>query len=282
MARDLKWILNEINFALEERHLHKVDTLREVAPQIRKLYSFDKMVMKTDDVVVKTQKEDEWQTILTNDMYFIIVDPDVPHPLFQEDFSSYDEDTTISSGATPFRIIYNGSGDGNQKIIVTEKPDGTQGKVLQCQGTSSWGCRIRHDITVDNNYRYKIIECDIKTTSGSAPGGVDCGSSKASGSWTHAVFGMDFANGKINTHYNDSSQTISDSSYETGVWYHLKLVYDTVVLKQYVYLDNILLNPDGNTISNVQVEWFDCTAGNIGGNTVYFSNINVYEYGLPD
>ncbi len=195
---------------------------------------------------------------------------------FTDDFENYDDDTTISSGNTPYTVRYNGSGDGNQKIFTTEQKDGSTGKVLQLQGRSGWASQIKYKFTPDDR-QYCVFETDIKIVSGSAPGGVLLCSSQADGYWTSSVCRIILEkNGKVYYGKNDSSvDTNSDFRYSNGNWYHLKLVWDRANSSQFIIIDDTFIGRF--PADPAAPEWIELCAGNSGSDTVYFDNVKLYS-----
>lgn len=235
----------------------------------------------------KHYKFKEWQVIsggvTITDNKFILGSSDVEvKAIFEkiifpytDDFENYENDTTISSGKTPYTVKYNGSGDGNQKIITSTQKDGSTGKVLQLQGGSGWASEIKYEFTPDDR-QYLVFETDIKPVSGSSPGGIMICSSKADGYWTHSVCRSFLENNKFYYGKNDSTtDTNSELRYSNGNWYHLKLVLDRTNNFQYIIIDDSLIGK--YTADPATPEWMELNAGNAGTNTMYFDNVNLYS-----
>lgn len=200
--------------------------------------------------------------------------------IFQDDFENYDVDTTISSGKTPYTVIYDGTGGGNQKIITSTQKDGSEGKVLQLQGTSGWAAEIKRTFTPDDK-QYLVFKTDIKPVSGSSPGGVMISSSKAGGGWTHSVCRVGLENGGFFYGKNDSTGSIStDFKYSNGNWYHLTLILDRTKNLQYIIMDDTIIG--SFPADPAKPEWIDLCAGNKGTNTIYLDNIQLYTADIVD
>ncbi len=199
-----------------------------------------------------------------------------PTYIYSDDFEGYAADTTVSSGATPFTVQYNGTGNGNQKVIVTEQTDGSQGNVLQLQGSSGWASEIRYRFTPDER-QYLVFEADVKPVAGTSPGDVIFGSNQAGGGWTHSVCRFGLGNNGFRYGTEDATTVINtDLTYTNGNWYHLKMVLDTSDYKFYISFDGTVINPDGYQAVSATPEWLAIGAGNAGQNTMYFDNVKVY------
>ena len=198
----------------------------------------------------------------------------IKNHLHTDDFDDYAVNTTISSGSTPYFVQYNGTGNGNQVIIS----DGTNGKLLQLQGSSGWAADVRYNFTADDK-QYLVLEFDVKPVSGSDPGGVNFGSSGAGGTWTNSVcrFGLG-TNGEFYCGKNDSATVINTSmTHSNGNWYHLKMVLDRTNNIYYTFVDGVLLDENGFQAASATPEWFSLGAGNNGTNTIYYDNIDLYS-----
>lgn len=214
---------------------------------------------------------------IVNDVYFngvLVKEGSYVPPLiiFNDDFESY---TVGAFPSSVYSIVYNGTGDANQKVISTTQRDGTTGNVLQLQGANNWAAQIRHTQTFDTNYRYIVFEIDVKFVN---TGAFALGSSQASGQWSKNVCGVAYnaSTGNLWATYNDTGTNLG-VAYTSNVWVHFKIVLDRDNSKQYIYQDNVLLNPNGDTASSVIPEWVTLEAGNNGTNTGYYDNLNVYE-----
>lgn len=214
---------------------------------------------------------------IVNDVYFngaLVKEGNYVPPLsvFTDDFESY---TVGAFPSSVYSIVYNGTGDANQKVISTTQRDGTTGNVLQLQGANNWSAQIRHAQTFDANYRYIVFEVDIKFVN---TGAFSLGSSQASGQWSKCVCGVSYnaSTGNLWAVYNDTGTDLG-IAYTSDTWTHFKIVLDRDDSKQYIYRDNVLLNPNGDTASSVIPEWVTLEAGNSGTNTGYYDNLNVYE-----
>ncbi len=195
-----------------------------------------------------------------------------------DDFDAYDNNTAVTSGITPFVIKYNGTGNANQKVITAKQQNGSSGKVMQLQGSSSWAADIRAAITPDSK-RYIVFEVDIKSESGSDPGGLVFGSSKVSGSWTNQICSMSLYDGKIYLNLAEGvDPIIADTTYSNGTWNKLTLVLDRTNNKAY-YLFNDVWIPGGELdVEDAAPEWISLGAGNRGGtNTSIFDNVRLYS-----
>lgn len=197
--------------------------------------------------------------------------------IFEDNFENYANDTTISSGKTPYTVRYNGSGDGNQKIITSTQKDGSTGKVLQLQGESGWASEIKYEFTPDDK-QYLVFETDIKPVSGSSPGGIMICSSKAGGSWTHSVCRAGLADGGFFNGKNDKTSKVeTDFTYSNGNWYHIKLILDKTDHLYYIFMDNTLIGNLGYNADSAKPEYIILCAGNAGTNTMYFDNVKLYS-----
>ncbi len=199
-----------------------------------------------------------------------------PTYIYSDDFEGYAADTTVSSGATPFTVQYNGTGNNNQRVIITEQTDGSQGNVLQLQGSSGWASEIRCSFTPDER-QYLVLETDVKPVAGTSPGDVIFGSNQAGGGWTHSVCRFGLGNNGFRYGTEDATTVINtDLTYTNGNWYHLKMVLDTSDYKFYVSVDGTVINPDGYQAVSATPEWLAIGAGNAGQNTMYYDNVKVY------
>ena len=199
-----------------------------------------------------------------------------PTYLFTDDFEGYAADTTVSSGTTPFTVQYNGTGNNNQRVVIAEQTDGSQGNVLQLQGSSGWASEIRYGFTPDER-QYLVLEADVKPVAGTSVGDIYLCASQAGGSWTHSVCRFGLSNNGFYYGIEDSATVINtDLTYTNGNWYHLKMVLDTSDFKFYVSVDGNVINPEGYQAVSVTPEWFSLGAGNAGQNTVYYDNVKLY------
>ncbi len=199
-----------------------------------------------------------------------------PTYIYSDDFESYAVDTTISSGATPFTVQYDGTGNGNQRVIIAEQTDGSQGQVLQLQGSGGWASEIRYRFTLDER-QYLVFEADVKPVAGTSPGDVIFGSNQAGGGWTHSVCRFGLGNNGFRYGTEDATTVINtDLTYTNGNWYHLKMVLDTSDYKFYVSVDGTVINPDGYQAVSATPEWLALEAGNAGQNTMYYDNVKLY------
>ncbi|MDO4847740.1 MAG: leucine-rich repeat protein [Clostridiaceae bacterium] len=200
-----------------------------------------------------------------------------PTYIYSDGFESYAVDTTVSSGATPFTVQYDGTGNGNQKVITAQQADGSDGNVLQLQGSSGWASEIRYGFTPDER-QYLVFEADVKPVAGTSPGDVLFASNQAGGGWTHSVCRFGLGNNGFHYGTEDATTAINtDLTYTNGNWYHLKMVLDTSDYKFYVSVDGNVLNPEGYQAVSATPEWLALGAGNAGQNTMYFDNISIYS-----
>ena len=196
---------------------------------------------------------------------------------FTDDFDSYEEGATISSGLTPYFVKYDGTGNANQLIISTEQMDGSIGKVLQLQGASSWASDIRYNFTPDDK-QYIVFEADMKPVAGTSAGGMSFGSSSAGGYWTGSVCRLGFENNGFYYGKNDNSYRCdTDLTYSNGNWYSVKLILDRTNNLYYVSLNDSFINYEGYAADLATPEWLSLGAGNIGTNTIYYDNIRIYS-----
>ena len=194
-----------------------------------------------------------------------------------DDFEDYAENTTVVSGSTSFSLQYNGTGDGNQKVITSTQPDDTSGMVLQLQGNNSWSSEVRYYFTPDEE-QYIVLEGDIKPISGITPGGFRIGSSGASGTWVKGVCGIAFSNGGFYLEVNDTATAITtDVTYTSETWHHVKLVLDTTNDLCYISINGTLLDSNGFEASSAIPSWITLIANNSGVNTTYFDNVRLYS-----
>ncbi len=206
-----------------------------------------------------------------------VVPPAVVNTIFEDDFEDYEVDTLVSSGTMPYSLIYNGTGNGNQKVITAEQLDGTSGKVLKLEGASNWSANARHSFTPDEE-QYLVLEADIKPVSGSTPGGFNIGSSYASGTWSKAVCGTSFGNNGFNQSKEDTGTVVdTEVTYTSGNWYHVKLILDQTNHVFYILIDGTLLDSNGFTAANATPEWLEIAAGNTGTNVTYYDNVRLYS-----
>ena len=197
--------------------------------------------------------------------------------IFEDDFENYENDTTISSGKTPYTVRYNGTGDENQKIVTSTQKDGSTGKVLQLQGASGWASEIKHSFTPDDR-QYLVFEIEIKPVSGSSPGGINICSSQADGYWTHSICRVILENGGFFYGKNDKTTPINtELTYTNGNWYHIKLILDQTNHRCYIIFDNSLISNEGFEADPATPEWINLCAGNSGTNTMYYDNIQLYS-----
>ena len=219
----------------------------------------------------------EGSTITTTKGEPEVVPPAVVNTILEDDFGDYDENTTIVSGNTSFSVMYNGTGDGNQKVITSTQPDNTTGRVLQLQGNNSWSSEIRYYFTPDEE-QYIVLEGDIKPISGSTPGGFRIGSSSAAGTWVKSVCGIAFSNGTFKFERDDTATSINtEVTYTSETWHHVKLVLDTTNDLCYITLNGTLLDEDGFVTPSVTAGWITLISNNTGVNTTYFDNIRLYS-----
>ena len=194
-----------------------------------------------------------------------------------EDFETYDENTTISSGLMTYRIQYNGSGDGNQKVLISEQLNGSNGKVLQLQGVQSWASEVRIDLIPDDKKNY-VMEANMKSVDGVSPGGINISANGVPGRWTHSIMRVSLDQGGVVADCNDAQVLYRGNNlYTSSKWYTVKMELDRVNNLGYISLDGVVLNPDGVTIESFVPEWFTLGAGNLGTNTTYFDNIRLYS-----
>ena len=205
-----------------------------------------------------------------------IAPPPVVNTIFEDDFESYANDTTISS-TTTYTLQYDGTGAANQKIITEEQSDGTTGKVLKLEGRSNWSANVRHFFTSDEE-QYLVLEADIKPVSGTTPVGFNIGSSGASGTWTRAVCGASFSNNGFNQSREDTGSVIdTEMTYDSGNWYHVKLILDQTNHVFYILIDGTLLDSNGFEAANATPGWIEMAAGNTGTNVAYYDNVRLYS-----
>ena len=197
--------------------------------------------------------------------------------LLNEDFEGIEDGTTIASGGTPFSSIYNGTGDGNQRVIIAEQTDGTEGKVLQLQGASGWASECKFAFTPADK-RYIVVESDVKFIDNIRyPGGMWFAASSASGYWTLGIAGISAGDKKLYGAKNDKSDDFGCGEvYELGQWYNLKVVLDDAANTYNLYMDGVRLNDEALTADSASPEWLDMCAGNLGINTAYYDNVKIY------
>ena len=206
-----------------------------------------------------------------------IAPPPVVNTIFEDDFESYENDIAVTAATTPYALTYNGTGDANQKIVTDVQADGTTGKVLKLEGRASWSANVRHGFLPDEE-QYLVYEADIKPVSGSTPVGFNIGSSAAAGTWSKAVCGASFSNNGFNQSIEDTGSVIdTEMTYDSGNWYHVKLVLDQTNHVFYIVIDGTVLDENGFEAANVAPGWIEMAAGNTGTNVAYFDNIRLYS-----
>ncbi len=122
-----------------------------------------------------------------------------------------------------------------------------------------------------------IIAENGKPVAATSPGGVNFGSSQASGYWTNAICRFSLENNGFYCGVGDSSTQIdTEITYTNGNWYHLSMVLDTSTDLYYLSINGTVLNPEGYQAASATPEWFSLGAGNNGQNTMYYDNVKVY------
>jgi hypothetical protein len=181
--------------------------------------------------------------------------------------------TKVSSGKTPFTVLYDGTGDADQKIIGAVQKNGKTDRVLQLQGASGWASNVQCNIAPDNK-QFLVIEIDIKAVSGNSPGGVVIGSAQG-GSKTICVHCLH--NGTFQYGIGDVSNYVdSKETYSIGKWYELKIVLDRTNNVFYSFADGKRVGY-GLATSALTPDWFVLSAGNNGTNTTYYDNVRCYS-----
>lgn len=187
----------------------------------------------------------------------------------------YDDFETTAENAFPasLSIFHSGTGSANQKVITSEKKNGS--KALQLQGSSGWSANITQNGKLNFvNTRTYIMEGYIYQVNqtGSDNGGLgfatlsgNGGPHKATVYWQSAAWSCQ--SGSYRTSYSATN--------EVGKWYQLKLVCDFATNLYDVYVDGVLL-ANGITMNNITPEHMLIAAGNGGTNTIYFDDITVY------
>ena len=189
--------------------------------------------------------------------------------VFFDDF----EDTAENTFPASLSIYHNGTGSGNQKVITSEKKNGS--KALHLQGSSGWSANITQNGTFEfDGVETYIMECYMYQVNetGTANGGMGFAQLYGSGGNHTATLGWQ-SNGWEYTSGSGRDQYAATN--ETGKWYHLKIVCDFNTNHYDIYVDGILI-AGGVTMNNVTPTFILLAAGNGGTNNVYFDDVMVY------
>ena len=189
--------------------------------------------------------------------------------VFFDDF----EDTAENTFPASLSIYHNGTGNGDQKVITTEKKNGN--KALQLQGRSGWSANITQNGTFEfDGVETYIMECYMYQVNetGTANGGMGFAQLYGSGGNHTATLGWqsnswEYTSGSGRDQYATTN--------EIGKWYHLKIVCDFNTNLYDIYVDGVLI-ANGVTMNNVTPTYMLLAAGNGGTNNVYFDDVMVY------
>lgn len=192
---------------------------------------------------------------------------------YYEDFEVYPLNTTIASDDMgPLHQVYEGSGDGNQKVV--SKVNGVDARMLSLSSTSGWASGhvvLLNDITLSASEKY-VFEGDIYALGTSNKQLRFNFTSNPTEYKNEAglVFGE---SGNILSGPLDGNDFIDlGSDYIANQWHHVKLEGYPQTGKYSVYVDGNLI-ADTLTLPG-HISYLALTA--MYGNTAYFDNLEFY------
>lgn len=209
--------------------------------------------------------------VVTAGKYLYMTSKAMTKPILFDDFESTEENAFPAT----LGIVHNGTGNADQKVIVSEKKNGS--KALQLQGNGGWSANIVQNgsLEIDESVPY-VMECYMYQVNqtGTANGGMGFSNWYSSGGYhTATVYWnsdqWNYQNGNGNTRSNYYCTN------NTGRWYHLKIVCDFETRLYDIYVDGKNIVKDAK-IDSRQPNHISLSAGNGGVNTVYFDDVIVY------
>ena len=194
---------------------------------------------------------------------------------------SYEEDALGTLAG--WTIKYNGSGNGNQKVVDNIFKNGLQS--IQLEGRSSWAADLYKPIS-STSEKLTIeawINVTIANAQGSGMGLVNYGAA----SWGARTSRIDFTNGRIRATCTGGA-TYDIMPFTPGVWYHVRAEHDMTARVYSVYIDGQKVSgTSGSTTTDVfpmhsavSQDFFLC-AGNATTTRVYFDDVKMYETTKP-
>ncbi len=231
----------------------------------------------------------------TEDIIDSVVLPIIIHPaygskevreyVFFEDFES-NETGKLPDG---WHLVYNGTGDANQKVVESPVMNGS--KSLQLEGRSSWSAHLSK--TIEEFPEQFTVEAWMQTNS-LAAGGIGAGagsiiiSNMSVGSWGSDIARVSFNGGNI-IYFNRQGTSYSPhfilGSYDTNEWYHIQMEVDLAAKTTQIYINNQLVeveDSEGNLINEfpihptVEPAEITVSAGNGGTSKMFFDDVSVY------
>ncbi len=190
---------------------------------------------------------------------------------FYEDFEGYAENSYPDS----FTLIYNGSGNAEQKVITTAGPDTTSTKVFRLQGVNYWASEHIRALPAELPSTL-VIDAYIKPVSGAWPGRF--GLRSPEGSWGTRISAVLFENGKILALQDgDDGSKIELGTYTDDHWYKVTLEHDISARTYNVYINGSQVGTAISMHPTLAPTQLHLTAGNTGTNEIYYENVGIYD-----
>lgn len=187
---------------------------------------------------------------------------------FSESFESYAEDAYPDT----FRILYNGTGDANQKVMTMNGHDGSPTKVFRLQGAHYWSSEQLVSLPSPLPETL-VLEAYVRPISATWPGGFVL--YNPAGTWGTRVAGIFFeSDGNIKAISNgDQGNLVTLQSYTMGQWYHVKMAHDLTARTYTIYIDGTLRAADIPMHPSLDATDVGLFAGNIGTNEIAFDDV---------
>lgn len=194
-------------------------------------------------------------------------------PRYNEGFQGY----AIDSYPTDSRFynLYNGAGDGYQKIISTTDVDGNTTYAFQLVGVDSWASV--QVLPLKLNYeQFVTTRVWVKAVSGQQPAlfGLYNPSEGPWGTWNSLVEINNSIGSYAYAYDGDDGMSVL-RAVNMEEWYHVMMVHDLWNRTYDVYIDGVLVESDLKMHRSTDPTTFALVAGNIGNNVVLYDDVGV-------
>ncbi len=221
-------------------------------------------------------------TLQVNPTYNVMYSGDGLH---QEYMVNDDFEGDALGSLAGWAIKYNGTGDGNQKVVDNTAKNGS--KSLQLEGASSWAADLYK--AIEGNPEMLTIESWINVTIGNGQGSGLGLVNYGAASWGARTSRISFENNRIVA--GATGELAYDiQAYTPGEWYHIRMEHNMVAKTYSVYINGQKVSgKNGATTTDVfpmfaaaPSQHFFLCAGNATTTRVYFDDIKMYQQGTVE